>query len=192
TPGETVLKIDRAGVSGYSKRDTLQDLSLEARAHEILGIAGVSGNGQTGLAGLIAGLKRPVTGSIAVDGQTIARPSPKKMLKAGVGRIPEDRHQEGIIGTMSLADNLVIEQLDDPAVQRFGILRKTEIKSAAQQRCVDYDVRGPGINAEARLFSGGNIQKMILARVFEQNPKLILANQPTRGLDMGASAEVRR
>ena len=192
TPGETVLKIDRAGVSGYSKRDTLQDLSLEARAHEILGIAGVSGNGQTGLAGLIAGLKRPFTGSIAVDGQTIARPSPKKMLKAGVGRIPEDRHQEGIIGTMSLADNLVIEQLDDPAVQRFGILRKTEIKSAAQQRCVDYDVRGPGINAEARLFSGGNIQKMILARVFEQNPKLILANQPTRGLDMGASAEVRR
>ena len=192
TPGGTVLKIDQAAVNGYSKRDTLQDLSLEARAHEILGIAGVSGNGQTGLAGLIAGLKRPVTGSIAVDGQIIARPSPKTMLKAGVGRIPEDRHQEGIIGTLSLADNLVIEQLDDPAVQRFGILRRTEIKAAAHQRCADYDVRGPGVDAEARLFSGGNIQKMILARVFEQNPKLILANQPTRGLDMGASAEVRR
>jgi simple sugar transport system ATP-binding protein len=87
---------------------------------------------------------------------------------------------------------LVIEQLDDPAVQRFGILRRTEIKAAAHQRCADYDVRGPGVDAEARLFSGGNIQKMILARVFEQNPKLILANQPTRGLDMGASAEVRR
>ena len=191
-PGATILKIDRASVAGYSKRDTLQELSLEAREHEILGIAGVSGNGQTGLAGLIAGLKRPISGSIAVDGKTIPRPCPKDMLKAGIGRIPEDRHQEGIIGTMNLADNLVIEQLDDPAVQRFGILRRAEIRAAAQQRCADYDVRGPGIDAEARLFSGGNIQKMILARVFEQNPKIILANQPTRGLDMGASAEVRR
>ena len=114
------------------------------------------------------------------------------MIRSGVGRIPEDRHHEGIIGTMNLADNLIIEQLDDPKVQNYGILKRSEIIDEATERCTEYDVRGPGVQAEARLFSGGNIQKMILARVFEQNPKLILANQPTRGLDMGASAEVRR
>lgn len=192
TPGEAVLQLNKVSISGRSKRDSLFDQSLEARAHEILGIAGVSGNGQAALASLIAGLEIPENGSILIDGSVIEKPTPKKMIGAGVGRIPEDRHHEGIIGKMNLADNLIIEKLDDQEIQNFGILKQSTIKSNAARLCETYDVRGPGVDAEARLFSGGNIQKMILARVFEQNPKLILANQPTRGLDMGASAEVRR
>ena len=192
TPGEAVLQLNKVSISGRSERDSLFDQSLEARAHEILGIAGVSGNGQTALASLIAGLEIPENGSILIDGSVIEKPTPKKMIGAGVGRIPEDRHHEGIIGKMNLADNLIIEKLDDQEIQNFGILKQSTIKSNAAHLCETYDVRGPGVDAEARLFSGGNIQKMILARVFEQNPKLILANQPTRGLDMGASAEVRR
>lgn len=192
TPGEAVLQLNKVSISGRSKRDSLLDQSLEARAHEILGIAGVSGNGQAALASLIAGLEIPENGSILIDGSVIEKPTPKKMIGAGVGRIPEDRHHEGIIGKMNLADNLIIEKLDDQEIQNFGILKQSTIKSNAAHLCETYDVRGPGVDAEARLFSGGNIQKMILARVFEQNPKLILANQPTRGLDMGASAEVRR
>ena len=192
TPGEAVLQLNKVSIRGRSKRDSLFDQSLEARAHEILGIAGVSGNGQAALASLIAGLEIPENGSILIDGSVIEKPTPKKMIGAGVGRIPEDRHHEGIIGKMNLADNLIIEKLDDQEIQNFGILKQSTIKSNAAHLCETYDVRGPGVDAEARLFSGGNIQKMILARVFEQNPKLILANQPTRGLDMGASAEVRR
>ena len=191
-PGATILSLKDISIRGSSNRDSLSDLSLQVHKHEILGIAGVSGNGQTVLANLIAGLHTPENGSISVDGKDIEKPTPQKMIRSGVGRIPEDRHHEGIIGTMNLADNLIIEQLDDPKVQNYGILKRSEIIDNATERCKEYDVRGPGVQAEARLFSGGNIQKMILARVFEQNPKLILANQPTRGLDMGASAEVRR
>jgi simple sugar transport system ATP-binding protein len=114
------------------------------------------------------------------------------MVKAGIGRIPEDRHHEGIVGAMSVAENMVIERLDDPAIQSRGLLKRDAIQANAEKLAKAYDVRGPGVTAASRLLSGGNIQKLILARVFERSPRLILANQPTRGLDMGAAAEVGR
>ena len=122
----------------------------------------------------------------------ITSPTPQTMVSAGVGRIPEDRHRDGIVGAMSVAENMVIERLDDARVQARGLLKRDSIQSNAETLAMDYDVRGPGVKAPARLLSGGNIQKLILARVFERSPKLILANQPTRGLDMGAAAEVGR
>jgi len=127
-----------------------------------------------------------------VDGQQVSRFDPPAMLHAGVGRIPEDRNHDGIIGAMSVAENLIIEQLDAPDIAARGFLRQGEIRKHAEQLCVDYDVRGPGVDAPARLLSGGNVQKLILARVFEASPRLILANQPTRGLDLGATNEVGR
>ena len=114
------------------------------------------------------------------------------MVQAGVGRIPEDRHHEGIVGAMSVAENMVIERLNDPEIQSHGLLRRSAIRNNATRLAQAYDVRGPGVEAAARLLSGGNIQKLILARVFDRGPRLILANQPTRGLDMGAAAEVGR
>ena len=191
-PGAPVLQLKGVSVRGNSKRDNLSDITLTVHQHEVVGIAGVSGNGQTALAGLISGLDRPDNGIIVIDGVEIPRPDPKVMIAAGVGRIPEDRHHDGIVGAMSVADNMVIERLDDPEIQSYGLLNRAAIRANADCLIKDYDVRGPGAEAGARLLSGGNIQKLILARVFEQNPRLILANQPTRGLDMGAAADVAR
>ncbi len=191
-PGAPVLQLSNVSVHGHSKRTSLSGIDMDVHAHEILGIAGVSGNGQSALAGLISGLKPADNGRIIVNGHVIHRPSPRAMIRAGVGRIPEDRHHDGIVGTMSVADNLVIERLDDPEIQHRGLLKHDAIAQNAQRLTRDYDVRGPGVQARARLLSGGNIQKMILARVFDRDPRLILANQPTRGLDMGAAAEVGR
>lgn len=191
-PGEPVLQLDQIAVHGQSNRDSLQNVTMDVRAHEVLGIAGVSGNGQSALAGLISGLVRADLGTIRVAGQEIAHAHPLTMIRAGVGRIPEDRHHDGIVGAMSVAENMVIERLNDPDIQSRGLMKHEAIVANAERLAKDYDVRGPGVEARARLLSGGNIQKLILARVFEQSPKLILANQPTRGLDMGAAAEVGR
>ena len=191
-PGAPVLKLSNVSVEGRAKRDTLKGIDLTVNAHEILGIAGISGNGQSGLANVISGLAQPSTGTIKVDDQDVPKPSPGAMVKAGIGRIPEDRHHEGIVGAMSVAENMVIERLDDPAIQLRGLLKRDAIQANAEKLAKAYDVRGPGVTAPSRLLSGGNIQKLILARVFERSPRLILANQPTRGLDMGAAAEVER
>ncbi len=191
-PGAPVLTLSDVTVGAGSARDSLRGAGLTVHAHEVLGIAGVSGNGQSALAGVISGLLRPEGGSIRVAGRRIARPDPLTMIRAGVGRIPEDRHRDGIVGAMSVAENMVIERLDDPQMQRRGLLNRPAIAGNARTLCQSYDLRGPGIDAPARLLSGGNIQKLILARVFERSPRLILANQPTRGLDMGAAAEVGR
>ena len=118
--------------------------------------------------------------------------NPLNMIKLGFGRIPEDRHRQGIVGGLSVSENMVIERLDDPLIQNFGFLRSSVINDNAQTLSEKYDVRGPGIDQASRLLSGGNIQKLILARVFEQQPEIILANQPTRGLDMGAASDVQR
>lgn len=190
--GSPVLQLSKISVLGRSQRDTLRDVDLTVCSREILGIAGISGNGQSGLANVVSGLSHPSSGRIEIDGKEIQTPSPASMIRTGIGRIPEDRHHEGIVGAMSVADNLVIERLGDPEIQSRGLLRRESIQQNAQHLTKTYDVRGPGVNSPCRLLSGGNIQKLILARVFERSPRLILANQPTRGLDMGAAAEVAR
>jgi simple sugar transport system ATP-binding protein len=161
------------------------------RQGEIVGIAGVSGNGQAALAGLLAGTARASTGTAALLGKPL-RPSPRAAVRAGIGRIPEDRHHEGIIGSLTIAENLVIETLDAPDVQRWGFLRFSSIRDKARADITAFDVRCPGPDAPIRLLSGGNIQKVILARELGREPKLVLANQPTRGLDVGATADVHR
>ena len=190
TPGAPVLELDGISVAGPDARRSLKSVSLVVRAHEIVGIAGVSGNGQTALASLISGLAAPETGEMRLDGTPVSRFDASAFIRAGVGRIPEDRHHEGVVGTMTVAENLVMEALDTPEVARWGILRRTAICKRAEEAARTYDVRGPGPEAPARLLSGGNLQKLILARVFEPAPRLILANQPTRGLDVGAAHAV--
>ncbi len=190
--GDPVLELKSVSVQGGNARNTLRNVSLCLRAGEIVGVAGVSGNGQSALAQVISGLQRPDQGVVSVNGQVMKSPSPKAMMRARVGRIPEDRHHDGVIGSMSVAENLILERLDAPDVQRHGFLQKARIHDHAQELTKAYDVRGPGVDARAALLSGGNIQKLILARVLEQEPLVILANQPTRGLDFGAAGEVAR
>ena len=188
--GATVLQLIDLSVIGHSARTSLEHINLSVCANEIVGIAGVSGNGQSTLAKVLSGLITPTAGQVKIDGEKVSLFTPANILKAGVGRIPEDRHQDGVIGAMSVAENLAIENLDNNKIQTNGFLRHQQLKQNAQHLSQKYDIRGPGIEAPARLLSGGNIQKLILARVFEASPRLILANQPTRGLDMGAAGEV--
>ncbi len=191
-PQQPILELDNINTMGAKGGQGLSGLNLTVHGGEIIGIAGVSGNGQSAFAGLVSGLVQPDAGKMSVNGQMMAKPTPKAMIKAGVGRIPEDRHHDGIVSAMSVAENLVIERLDAPDVQVRGFLRKGMIAEHAQDLTQKYDVRGPGIDARSALLSGGNIQKLILARVLETNPDLILANQPTRGLDFKAASEVSR
>ncbi|HMB47540.1 MAG TPA: ABC transporter ATP-binding protein, partial [Afifellaceae bacterium] len=181
--GEPVLELDSVSVHGSDRSRTLLGVSLTVHAGEIVGIAGVSGNGQAALAGLAAGLMTPAEGSMRLAGHAVANHAPAAFARAGVARIPEDRHHDGVVGSMTIAENLIVERLEDPAIQRAGFLDFAGIRRNAEQAIEAYDVRCPGPQAQARLLSGGNIQKLILARVLDRDPKLVLANQPTRGLD---------
>ena len=192
SPGAPVLSLDAVTVHGPDSRSSLDRISLTVHAGEIVGIAGVSGNGQRVLTGLLSGLRAPDAGEIRLDGRPVTRFDPLAFVRAGVGRIPEDRHHEGVVGSMSVAENLVLESLDSPAVARFGFLRRAAIRDRARAAEKEFDIRGPGPEAEARLLSGGNIQKLVLARVFSASPRLIVADQPTRGLDIGAARAVAK
>ncbi|PWE33395.1 sugar ABC transporter ATP-binding protein [Maritimibacter sp. 55A14] len=191
-PGAPVLELRGVSVAGPDARRSLTGATLEVRAHEIVGIAGVSGNGQSALAALLSGLAEPESGEMRLADAPVARFTPAAFVAAGVGRIPEDRHHEGVVPDMSVAENLVIEALGDPEVSRLGFLRRGAIRARTAEACAEFDVRGPGPYAPVRLLSGGNMQKLILARVFGRAPRLILANQPTRGLDLGAAHAVAR
>lgn len=192
SPGETVIKLERVRVGGSDARRTLHDVSMDVREREIVGIAGVAGNGQSAFAALISGLVEPDAGTVHLCGEQVATFSPRRFMSAGIGRIPEDRHHDGVVGAMTVAENLAIETLNDDRFSKLGFLRFAGFKSYAEEVIKAFDVRCSGPDAPARLLSGGNMQKLILARVLDCEPKLILANQPTRGLDVGAQTEVHK
>jgi simple sugar transport system ATP-binding protein len=189
--GKPLLHLDRVTVAGDHRR-SLHEASLEVAEGEIVGIAGVSGNGQAALAALVAGLARPASGAVRLYGAPVTRHDPRVFARAGIARIPEDRHHDGVVGAMTVAENVALEEIREARFQRAGFLRFGAIRTRAAQAIRDYDVRCQGPDAPARLLSGGNIQKLILARVLDRDPRLILANQPTRGLDIGAQTEVHR
>ncbi len=181
---------DKVSITGNNQRSSLKEVSFELYENEILGISGISGNGQQLIAYCLSGLRTPESGEVKLNGEVVQNYSPSAMIEAGVGRIPEDRHHMGIIGNMNAAENLVIEQLNSPDFQKYGFLKRHAIQNYAEQSCKDYDVRGVEKTTPVRLLSGGNMQKLILARIFQNNPKIILANQPTRGLDIKATNDV--
>ena len=186
-PGEEVLRLDGVSLGAAG----LNAVNLSVRAHEIVGIAGVAGNGQVDLANVISGLARPASGHIELFGESPARHTPQSVVAAGVGRIPEDRHAMGVIGAMTVWENLSSEDIRKPPASRYGVLiDKPAARRRAEELIEAYDIRCKGPDAETGLLSGGNIQKLILARALSRDPKLILANQPVRGLDEGAIAYV--
>ncbi|MEJ8571404.1 ABC transporter ATP-binding protein [Microbaculum marinum] len=191
-PGAPVLELRAVVVAGADARKSLHGVSLTVREGEIVGIAGVSGNGQAALAGVVAGLDAPTSGEMILYGEKIGRFDPRRFSRAGIARIPEDRHHDGVVGAMTVAENIAIEEVREPAFQTAGFLKRESIRASAVEAIESYDVRCPGPDAPSRLLSGGNIQKLILARVLDRDPRLVLANQPTRGLDVGAQTEVHR
>jgi len=180
--GEPVLKVEN--LTGEGK---LNGISLEVRAGEILGVAGVEGNGQRELAESLIGLRTPESGTIELEGAAIAGRAVFDIRNAGVGYIPEDRHEQGLVLNMSLWENAVLGRQDDADFSgSLGFLFIRRIKDLAARLVKLFDIRARSVDVAASTLSGGNQQKLILARELETDPKLLIAAQPTRGLDVGA------
>ncbi|MDO5641863.1 MAG: ABC transporter ATP-binding protein [Paracoccus sp. (in: a-proteobacteria)] len=192
TPGAVALRLEGVRTPDHGAVPGLRGVSLDLRAGQITGIAGVSGNGQAALAGLISGLEQPVAGRFAIAGDTPPRWSPREAIRHQIGRIPEDRHHTGSVGDFSLAENAALEGYFRPPLSRRGWMNRRAARDLAMRIIADYDVRCPGPDTRIRLLSGGNMQKLILGRAMEGAPKIILANQPVRGLDVGAIAYVQQ
>lgn len=190
SPGDVVFELDRVAASASDGGQALSDADLVIRQQEIVGIAGVSGNGQQTLAELISGLRHPNSGEMRLFGEVLADVSPAVMIEKGVGRIPEDRNSVGVVGEMTVRENLISECLRKTPISKYGFMNAQAIEERAEQQIKGFDVRCQGPHEETRLLSGGNVQKLILARVLDANPSLLLANQPSRGLDVGAVAYV--
>jgi len=191
-PGEPVLDVQELHVSDDRHLEVVRGLSLGVRAGEIVGIAGVDGNGQAQLVEAIAGMRHPTAGSITIDGRDITRGSPRQATGAGVAHIPEDRQEHGLVLDFSLAENGVLHDYHRSPIGRRGFLDLDKMDERAETYIKRYDVRGGGPATPARALSGGNQQKFILAREIDSDPRLILASQPTRGLDVGAIEFVHR
>lgn len=168
----------------------LKSVNLDLCSGQILGLAGVSGNGQAAIGDLVSGLALPKSGEILVHGKPVPRWSPRAAISSGIARIPEDRHKTGTIADFSLTENAVLERYFDTGFSKKGGMNWKAADRFATDIIAKYDVRCPGPAARIRLLSGGNMQKLILGRVLEPNPAIIIANQPVRGLDVGAIAYV--
>ncbi len=190
--GDPVLELRGVTVEGNHGKPLLDQLDLSVRAHEIVGIAGVSGNGQAALADVISGLVAPDAGELVIFDRAVDGADPAAMVAKGVARVPEDRHAVGSIGDMSVQENLILEGYGAADFCAFGFLKSGAIKKNAAGKIAGFDVRGAAPETPIRSLSGGNMQKVILARVLAREPRIILANQPTRGLDVGAAAYVQQ
>ena len=184
--GEPVLKLDNITVLSDWKNPVLNNLSLEIKAGEIVGLAGVSGNGQRELAEAVNGLRKTVSGKITLLGKDITNKTPREIIDAGMGYIPEERNTEGIVPPFSIKENFVLKDISSPLFSSHAFINGKKVDSAAEKLVKRFDVRCPGIETAAGSLSGGNIQKVILAREIERKPKFLVAVYPTRGLDMGA------
>jgi general nucleoside transport system ATP-binding protein len=185
TPRSSGLELRNLVVAGPRRPDAVNGVSLTVAAGEIVGIAGVEGNGQTELVEAIAGLRPVTSGSIGVDGANITNMSAKDRTRAGVSHIPEDRHLRGLILDYSIADNLILG-LQDEFASRAGLLARDRIAENARTKIAQFDIRPTDATVPARTLSGGNQQKIVIAREMGRAFSVLLAAQPTRGVDVGA------
>ena len=185
SPGEVVLDVRDVSVQGEHGELAVRSISFDVRAGEILGIAGVQGNGQTELCEALMGL-RPATGSVLLAGQEIGGATTKDRLLAGIGYIPEDRQEDGLVAPFTVADNLVLDVYDRPPYAAGIVMNPDAIRQAAVRLVDEYDVRTSSVLTSAGTLSGGNQQKVVVARELSRPNKLLLASQPTRGLDVGS------
>jgi ABC-type uncharacterized transport system ATPase subunit len=185
-PGKVVLDVQDLCV--YDDLGTLRvdGISLQVRAGEILGIAGVQGNGQTELVEALTGLREVASGRIEIEGQVMTHASPRAITEAGTAHVPEDRQQDGLVLPFSVADNLVMNTYYVPPFAKGIVLQEDRIEAAAQQRAERFDIRTPSLAVPVANLSGGNQQKVIVARELSRPIRLLIAAQPTRGLDVGS------
>ncbi len=185
-PGKPILEIKDLNIFNASGRNLVKNLSLEIRAGEILAIAGVQGNGQSEIARALVNLEDHVTGSIKLDSVEILGKSVRESLREGIAYIPESRELDGLIGSFSIAENMILDTHDLLPVAKNGQLDRSHIKNNAIKLLKEFDVRAQSIMDTASSLSGGNKQKVVLARELSRSVKLVMASQPTRGLDVGS------
>jgi len=192
-PGKTVLQVQ--GLSAFNDRKTLalKQVTFEVREFEILGLAGVEGNGQTELVEVLTGLRKAKTGKISLDGILMTTASPHERIQKGLANVPEDRQKEGLILDFSVQENLILGQHDiSPFATNWFTLNFRKISDYSRDLIQEYSIKAPSRNTVARHLSGGTQQRVVVAREFSRKPKFIIACQPTRGLDVGATEYVRR
>lgn len=184
-PGRPLLQLRDAVTE--AGRANLAGVTLDVRAGEILGVAGVSGNGQRELAEVIAGMLPLSSGSLETDGTAVPAPSPNVMQALGVGRIPEDRMGTGLITSLPLSDSMVLPRIGEAPFSRHGVLDRSAIRAFVEEQIERFGIKADGPDIRAGTLSGGNLQKALLARELAWDPLVLLAAQPTRGLDVGAA-----
>ncbi len=190
-PGDPMLEVDELWVGGSRGESAVRGISLVVRAGEIVSVAGVAGNGQRELAEAIAGLRTPERGTIAVAGKQLRLGDPQASLRVGIAFIPEDRMATGAAPGLSIASNLVLRSYRDPALSRGPLLVLGRIRDRAVGLIARYRIATPGPSLPARQLSGGNLQKVVIAREFSGGPRVVIAASPTQGLDVGATETVR-
>jgi ABC-type uncharacterized transport system ATPase subunit len=185
-PGDPGLVVSNLTVYGASGNVVVDDVSFEVRRGEILAIAGVQGNGQTELAEALIGLRPGFKGEISLDGRSLVGEDVRAVLDAGVGFVPEDRKEDGLVAEFTIAENLMLDRsVGDPFVRR-GTVRRAELRTFADEKVAEFDVRTQSIETHVGTLSGGNQQKVVLARELSRELRLLVAAQPTRGIDVGS------
>ena len=194
TPGDVVLEVkDLTVPSKIHKNNAVKDVSFQVRAGEIVCIAGIDGNGQTELIHGLTGLEKISGGTISLCGKDISRGSVRYRSETGMSHIPEDRHKHGLVLDFTLEQNLVLQTFQNSRFQKLGFIKNDAVRAYADTLIEQYDVRsGQGPVTVARSMSGGNQQKAIIAREMDRNKPLVVAVQPTRGLDVGAIEHIHK
>jgi len=184
--GQSRLVLEHVSVASPNGTLVVQDLDLEVAGGEIVCVAGVQGNGQTELAEALLGAAPITSGRVLLDGQVLPTGSPRDTIRAGVGFVPEDRKHDGFVGSFSVAENLVLNQHDERPYARGVALDLPSIRRNAEERVQEFDIRTQSIDTPVGSLSGGNQQKVVLARELSRPLSVLVASQPTRGVDVGA------
>jgi general nucleoside transport system ATP-binding protein len=191
-PGEALLEVDDVHVRDDRDIEQVRGVTFDVRAGEVVGIAGVDGNGQSELIDAITGLTKIESGAVTVAGVDVTGDDAREHFEVGVGHIPQDRQQRGLVLDFSIAENMSLHDFRDEPNSRFGWLYPSRLVEHARRLIAEFDVRGGGPGTAAGALSGGNQQKVILAREIDRDPRILVAAQPTRGLDVGAIEFVHR
>ncbi len=191
-PGKVLLSVKNLTVKDSRGVTMVDDVSFDVREGEILGIAGVAGNGQSELLEAIAGIRKPTSGEIVIDGQPVAGLDPAQLRQIGLAHIPEDRHHMGLVLKFEEYENSVLGYHRDPRYGRGALLDLDAIRKDAEEKIAKYDIRPPNPRLKTANFSGGNQQKIVVAREIERDPKMLIIGQPTRGVDIGAIEFIHR
>lgn len=189
-PGDVCLEVEDIVVLGDNGQHAVERLSFSVRAGEIVGIAGVDGNGQSELIEAITGMRGIRSGDIRLQGASIANQSPRAISESGISHIPQDRHKHGLVLDFTVSENTVLQTYHRPGMNKLGVIRTGAMDAMATRLVKAFDVRTPGVDTKVRSMSGGNQQKVIIAREIDKDPLVMIAAQPTRGLDVGAIAFV--